>query len=118
MQTIQNPVKDHRLFLKVKLINLADEARTIRKMERRGGPLRSELRNHRTGIVRDESRHTQIAYGFLHGRTIEAIGTGKKPVDWKKVESMIRKYGPANPIVYADRLAIWKSALTNLPVSP
>lgn len=126
MQTIQNPVTDRRLFLKVKLINLADEARTIRKMERKGGPLREELRNHRTGIVRHESRHTQIAYGFLRGRSLAQIGAGKRDIDWKKVESMATKYGPREHDAYlsqsdvkktAQRLAEWKS-LTNIPTSP
>lgn len=86
---------DRRLFLKIKLKSLATESRIIRQHENRGGPLTGELRFHRVGTVREETRLTLLAYGFLRGRSrwqIEAKAA-KEP-DWKRVEAMAVKYGP------------------------
>lgn len=84
--------RDRRLYLKIKLKSLAAEARIIRHEERKGF-LYAELRDHRIMVVRKEARHTLLAYGFLRGRTRAQIETSKKPVDWAKVESMVKKYG-------------------------
>lgn len=83
-------------MLKVKLKALAAEAKIIRHEERRTkGSLRNELWQHRVGVVRNESRHTHIAYGIMRGRTLEQIEPHcKTPFDAKKVEAMFKRYGP------------------------
>lgn len=100
--------------LKIKIINLADEARTIRHFERdalsdsrkaRALELPDnyvenhlsayrDLRDHRTGIVRDAARHNLLAYGFLRGlryRQMEAT-TNREP-NWREVEKIIKRFG-------------------------
>jgi hypothetical protein len=85
-------------LLKVKVKSLAAEARIIKLAERRSwGRIRDELRRHRALDVRDEARHTHIAYGFIRGRTLEQIEPGcQRAPDWKRVRAMTKKYGPAN----------------------
>lgn len=89
---------DRREMLKVKLKSLAEESRIIRIEERRTrGELRDELSWHRRMDVRLETRATHLAYGLIKGRALERI---EKPVlprgepVWKKVRSMIDRYGP------------------------
>jgi len=89
-------VRDNRAFLKVKLKSLAEEAKIIRKEEKKNPRLYLELRMHRIGIVRTEARATLLAYAFLRGRLYKQLEAkyhdGCKP-DWAKVEAMVRKYG-------------------------
>ncbi len=87
---------DQRVYLRVKVKSLADEAKIIRKEEKRARLLsiRIGLRDHRTGIVRHEARHAQIAYGFLKGRSYAEIeGGAKEAPEWAKVRKMVEKYG-------------------------
>ena len=91
---------DKRVFLKVKVKNLAAEAVIIRKEEaKRHGKdnsyERAALRNHRVQVVRKEQRHTLLAYGFLRGRRVDQIEspTTRSVIDWKKVKSMVNRYG-------------------------
>jgi len=89
-------IVDQRLYLKVKVKSLAAEAKIIRKEEKRckNSSLRNGLYRHRIDVVRYESRHTNLAYGFLRGRTYSQIESGaKKPPDWAKVRKMVEKYG-------------------------
>lgn len=80
-----------RVYLKVKLVNLADEARTIRRLERarkkaaryakeKNLPWYNQactefwgLKEHRIGIVRREARDSHLAYGFLKGTPYERM---------------------------------------------
>lgn len=82
-------------MLRIKIKSLAEEAKLIRREERRTfGQLRNELHLHRTGIVRYEARHTHIAYGLLRGRSIDQIEPrAKEPPNMGKVEAMLKKYG-------------------------
>lgn len=90
------------VYLRVKIKSLAAEAKIIRHEERRFKPRISHddqtyfgLRDHRIFVVRAEARATQIAYGFLRGRSyaqIEPVSKRAKP-DWSKVEKMVAKYG-------------------------
>lgn len=85
---------ERSIHLKIKIVNLADEARTIRAEERKAlrrhrkehdngdGSLRPEnsncelyagLRNHRVTIVRSAARVNQLAYGFLRGVPYAAV---------------------------------------------
>lgn len=101
----QATVVDRREMLRVKLINLMQEARLIRREETRThGELRNELREHRVGIVRQAARETHLAYGFIRGRTyaqMEANCEKAKAPDWAAVRKMIGKYGPRN-FVYPE----------------
>lgn len=94
-------------FLKVKLKSLAAEARIIRKEEMRShGTLRDALCIHRRVIVRSEARATHLAYGFLRGRQyIQLEHKAESAPDWKKVESMVKRYGQAG---IADHLNEWR----------
>jgi len=54
--------------LRIKIKNLADEARTIREEARKtSGMEKWELNHHRTTVVRSAARHNLLAYGLLHG---------------------------------------------------
>ncbi len=91
-----NQPRDRRLFLKIKLKSLMEEAKIIRKAENspRNLPLLGELHHHRVMDVRTEARHTHIAYGLIRGRELHEMEKTEKPVDWKKVQAMCKKYGP------------------------
>lgn len=74
----ENPIMDTKRFLKVKIKSLAEEARIIRLEERRAKArgdyeTLTSLYLHRTKDVRNEARATQLAYGFLKGRTRSEI---------------------------------------------
>lgn len=89
--------KDRRRMLKVKSKSLAEEARIIRREERRSvGWLRDELHLHRVGVVRYEARATHLAYGLIRGRSVEQIEQRATRTEelWKRVRSMVDKYGP------------------------
>ena|SRR5688572_4355364 len=93
---MSDKIVDQRLYLKVKVKSLAAEAKIIRKEEKRckNSSLRNGLYRHRIDVVRYEARHTNLAYGFLRGRTYSQIESGaKKPPDWAKVRKMVEKYG-------------------------
>ena len=87
---------DERAYLKVKIKSLAEEARIIRKEEKRARrkSIRMGLADHRKGIVRTEARHTHLAYGFLRGRDYHQMesSTHEAP-NWDKVRKMVEKYG-------------------------
>jgi len=87
---------DERVYLKVKIKSLGEEARIIRKEEKRirGGSLRNGLYHHRVNVVRSEARHTHLAYGFLRGKAFSQIENKSRIApDWKRVQKMVMKYG-------------------------
>jgi len=91
---------DRREMLRVKLKNLAQEARLIRREETRtrAGQLRDELALHRRTIVRTAARETHLAYGFIRDIPLERMerNCGSKdwlPPDWAAVAKMVRRYG-------------------------
>lgn len=96
---------DRRVMLKIKLIDLAQEARTIKREEQRrhGGWLRTELRDHRIRDVRGEARATHLAYGFVRGHArsrMERDPIAQIYVELRKrVRSLVTKYGPASAAV-------------------
>ena len=90
---------DKRVYLRVKIKSLAAEAQIIRTEERRAyargrAGLRRGLEDHRKGIVRTESRHTHLAYGFIRGREYAQMesSTHETP-NWEKVRKMVDRYG-------------------------
>ena len=85
---------DKRVYLKVKIKSLAEEARIIRKEENKRGPLWWGLRLHRTGIVKSEARAALLAYGFLRGLTYRQIEANTKfAPDWARVKKLVDRYG-------------------------
>lgn len=82
--------------LKVKIKNLADEARTIRHEESKtSGMERWSLRHHRKTVVRRAARHNLLAYAFLRGRPyshIESARTERLP-EWKRVKKIATDFG-------------------------
>jgi hypothetical protein len=106
---------DRREMLRVKVKSLADEARIIRREERKTfGTLREELYRHRMDVVRYEARHAHLAYGFIRGLTYEQMesSTNQSP-NWERVRQLIKKYGPKNfaePSVMQKPVAVIKHA--------
>lgn len=99
------------LFLKIKLRNLADEARLIRREEKRprNAPWRERLYLHRILVVRREARATAIAYAYLRGRRYAQLeATCHEPPDWSRVRTMVRRYG--DPTVTDQALDAWVKA--------
>lgn len=91
--------KDRRAMLRVKVKSLADEARIIRREERRSrtGWLKDELMLHRRGVVRSAARTAHVAYGIIKGVPLERIESPKVPrsdVFWKGVRTLVARYGP------------------------
>lgn len=86
--------------LKIKIKHLAEEARIIRREERKvHGMERWKLQHHRKTKVRDAARRTQVAYQILRGRDWQscAILDSDGELAWfdrKAVERMVEKYGP------------------------
>ena len=93
---MEDNMKDQRLYLKVKIKSLADEAKIIRTEEKKTDDPEKYwgLILHRTGTVRREARHTLLAYGFLRGKKYHQIENKcDYPPSWEKVEKMVQKYG-------------------------
>jgi hypothetical protein len=82
--------------LKVKIKNLADEARTIRQEESKtSGMERWSLQHHRKTVVRRAARHNLLAYAFLRGRPysrVESACTENTP-DWKRIRKIALDFG-------------------------
>ena len=102
-------------YLKIKIVSLAAEAKLIRKEEQkwkrrrryllrnghaptptlsRAGTVFFGLKDHRKGIVSDEARWAQLAYGFLRGLKYEQIErpVRKKYVNEKRSVELVCKY--------------------------
>lgn len=92
----QVTIIDRREMLRIKLINLMQEAKLIRAAERAThGTLRFEMWEHRTSVVRAAARHTHLAYGFIRGKRYEQMEQpGSSTPDWEAVRKMVKKYGP------------------------
>lgn len=83
--------------LKIKIVSLMDEARTIRKEEQKlRGMEKWKLQHHRKTVVRDAARRSQIAYAICRDRNWEDPASSHELTrysDWKEIERMVRKYG-------------------------
>ena len=86
---------DTRELLRVKLKSLMEEARIIRKEERRThGRLRVLMHCHRVLVVRQAARDTHVAYGLIRGKTIDQIEpTRHTEPNWKAIQKMVTQYG-------------------------
>lgn len=90
-------MRDRRTQLKVKIKYLAEEARIIKREEEkaRDSALRDSLYRHRIDVVRDEARHSLLAYGLIRGREYaEMEGSTRKSPDFDRVEKLARRFGP------------------------
>lgn len=106
-----------RVHLKIKIINLSDEARTIRRFERRAlerarkqaqyridvgedevvdsgfNPEYNSLHSHRVGRLRWAARDNHLAYGFLRGTPYRRIEQTTRCVPvWRDVEKIARRF--------------------------
>lgn len=97
--------------LKIKLKSLAEEARIIRKEEKKAFDAGdyakgTELYLHRLHVVSKAARHTHLAYAMIRGKAYRDVErTTKRPyylIDRKAVASMLSKYGDGReyPDVY------------------
>jgi hypothetical protein len=91
-----------RVYLKIKIKSLAEEARIIRLEERksRTQALRTGLIDHRKGIVRREARHSLLLYGFMRDWPYSALEDfTKDPPNWSKIQKMgIRFHADEEPL--------------------
>lgn len=95
--------KTNYVRLKIKSISLADEARTIRRMERRyrktEGVYTDALAEHRKSVVREEARATHLARAYLKGEAYLTLEPKVKDIMHlevhikPKVKAMVKKYG-------------------------
>ena len=99
-----------KTFLKIKGLSLAAEARILKRLEksRMHPKLRENIHLHRVHQVRSEARSTHLALGFLRGTSYlkmelplmdfhkegRQLHTTKTRPDWKRIEQLVRKYGP------------------------
>ena len=100
-------MQDQRTYLRIKIKSLAEEAKIIRREEKKPHSDMNEfgysghrigLRCHRTGTVRREARHTLLAYGFIRGRKYRQMEAKCEfPPDWDAVRRMVGKYGLPDP---------------------
>ena len=106
---------DRREMLRIKLKSLVAEVRIIQTEERRmPQALAAEMRLHRRTVIRDASRDTHLALGFLRGRSygqLEAIH--HTDPHWDRVAAMVKKYGgfaTAMEMAVADALVeYWRA---------
>jgi hypothetical protein len=108
-------MNERLIHLKIKIKNLADEARTIRHEERklkrrnrevaerkklptsereRMGYAVYRLQEHRKTIVRRTARHNLLAYAFLRGRSynvVEPAGCKEVP-DWDLIKGIAKRF--------------------------
>jgi hypothetical protein len=106
-----------KLYLKMKIMSLAAEARIIRTEEKKWPgehAVRNGLHQHRIRDVRSEARHALLAYGFLRGRDYRRLERkAARAPDWERVQKLAEKFGAASktdlPVV-AQRFAQWRDA--------
>lgn len=111
-----------RVYLKIKVMSLAAEARIIRREEKKWpgqgektGAIRHGLHHHRVWDVRQEARAALVAYGFVRGRTYAAVeGGAKEPPSWGRVLTLVNRYGD-NPKVTREELEAWSKVAEAVP---
>ncbi len=83
------------IHLRVKIKNLADEARTIREEARKtSGMVKWGLNHHRKTTVRWAARDNLLAYGLLRRVPYSAIEKHTEdPPNFKDVEKIARRFG-------------------------
>ena len=84
--------KLERAKFRVKIRILLEEARIIRYEERKAarGPDHNTLHLHRIGILRSESRSTQLAYGFARGVPYGVTESSARRPDLRRIAAVVR----------------------------
>lgn len=95
-----------KVYLKIKIKSLAEEAKIIRFEEKRW-PGRSDeyqgLHFHRTYDVRNEARAAQLAYGYLRGRKYRQLEASCYTAPNRtRIRELIIKYGIAKDKAAVD----------------
>jgi hypothetical protein len=87
---------NRKIGLKVKVKHLAEEAKIIRKEEKRSyGDTREWLHLHRVIDVRSECRASHIAYAFAKGTALAAVERYPQDIPvsvWSRVAKMVSRY--------------------------
>jgi hypothetical protein len=88
-------MNERLIHLRVKIKNLADEARTIREEAKKvSGMAKWNLNHHRKTVVRWAARDNLLAYGLLRRVPYEVIERyTENPPDFKAVEKIARRFG-------------------------
>lgn len=92
--------------LRIKILSLAEEARHIRRWEKRlwkaarhhpqAGETAQSLYRHRMDEVGSEARNTLLAFGYLRGRAYKSMEPRRySNPSWASIKAMVEKYGPA-----------------------
>lgn len=110
----------HSPELKIKLLSLGYEIRTIRRIEQKMtkanrarpslnlGDKRDSLRKHRLGL-RPSARTTLLAYGFLKDRPYKTVENKRYTnPNWDEIARMVAQYGPGQKL--GDAFAKWRAA--------
>lgn len=106
---------DRRELLRIKALSLMVEAKLIRNEEHRQKAmarhyaipdpiLQREMQLHRTRELRQHSRLTHLARGFIKGMALNKMEQYPKNLltgdDWGKIIAMVRKYGTADAVKF------------------
>lgn len=83
------------IHLRIKIKNLADEARSIREEARKtSGMVKWGLNDHRKTVVRPHARHNLLAYGALRGTPYETIEKKcREAPNFATVKQHAKKFG-------------------------
>jgi len=94
--------------LKIKVKNLADEARTIRTEENKvHGMAKWNLQHHRKTVVRNAARRTQLAYQIVRGRDWRPCCSHDgftRRSDFSEVSRMVKRYGSAESVLTLPKI--------------
>jgi hypothetical protein len=123
--------KEHPMleYLQVKVQNLVDEAKDIRKREQKARwqaratrgrekfalaerftTVNQGLHLHRVYDVRKEARSSHLAYGFLRGlkyHEMEVLAYDQP--DWNRIERLVEKYSEADIRDTKQKFGAWKA---------
>lgn len=95
-----------KLGLRVKVKHLAEEAKIIRKEEKRtNGDTREWLYLHRIHSVRPECRATHIAYAFAKGTALKKVEKYPSEIPssvWARVAKMVNLYSNRSTNEYKE----------------
>jgi|GEM_PF-3107454 len=97
-------MNERLIHLKIKIKNLADEARTIREEAAKvSGKAKWNLNHHRKTVVRQAARENLLAYGLLRGVSYAAMEPHTaNPPRLSKVEAHARRFGATD-----DEVSAW-----------
>lgn len=84
--------------LRVRIKELAEEARIIRREASKHPGWAWKLHDHRRGVVRPAARSYQLAYAFLRNRPYRTVEpTTHSEPNWDEVKRISLKFSETNP---------------------